>query len=419
MILAAKNLSRWELDYRVILPKKKLKWINVSAKTEKLKNGNILFYGTKTDITELKKQQENHKISELRNQFANMASNVGVWDWNLVTNKVFYSKESLKILEISEDNLDIIDNPENWDEKVHPDDREEYFGNIKLHFEEKIPFYETYHRILCKGSYKWVLDRGKVILRDENGKPLRIVGTHTDVSLQKFKEEKLLETLEIVNEQNNKLLNFAHIVSHNLINHAGNFSSLLEMKNSGLINDTEIFPYLKTVSQELTSTIENLVDIVAIQNNKAEIKKKLNIDEYLNKVFNILLNDIQLHNVKILNKVSKKIFVNYVPAYLESILLNLTTNAIKYANPNKKLVIKFYTESVDNYSVLVINDNGLGIDLEKHKEHIFGLYKTFHNVKNSQGIGLYITKNQIEAMDGKIEVESQVNVGTTFRIYLK
>jgi PAS domain-containing protein len=412
------NLTRWEFEYRVNLPIQGLKWIRVSAKNQKLENGNIIFFGTKKDITDLKKEQEDYKISEARNQFANMASNVGVWDWNLVTNKVYYSPESLKILEL-ENTEDIIDNPENWDDKVHPDDREAYFGNIKLHFEGKTPFYETYHRVLCNGNYKWILDRGKVILRNELGKPLRIVGTHTDVSLQKFKEQKLLETLELVNEQNNKLLNFAHIVSHNLKNHTGNLSTLLEMKASGMLDETEIFPYLNTVSSELTNSIDNLVAIVEVQNNNEIIKTKLNIDEYLSKVFNILLTDISINDIKVLNKVPKKTNIDFIPAYLESILLNLTTNAIKYANPNKKLVVKYFMESNDDYQVLVIKDNGLGIDLEKHGDNVFGLYKTFHNSKNAQGIGLYITKNQIEAMGGKIEVESQVNVGTTFKIFFK
>lgn len=413
-----KNLTRWEFEYRVILPVQGLKWIRVSAKNQKLENGNIIFFGTKKDITDLKKDEEDYKISEARNQFANMASNVGVWDWNLVTNKVYYSPESLKILEL-ENTDEVIDNPENWDDKVHPDDRAAYFGNIKLHFDGKTPYYETYHRVLCNGNYKWILDRGKVILRDQIGKPLRIVGTHTDVSLQKFKEQKLLETLELVNEQNNKLLNFAHIVSHNLKNHTGNLSTLLEMKSSGMLDETEIFPYLNTVSSELTNSIDNLVAIVEVQNNNETIKTRLSIDEYLNKVFNILLTDININDIKVLNKVPKKTNIDFIPAYLESILLNLTTNAIKYANPNKKLVVKYFMENNDDYQVLVIKDNGLGIDLEKHGENVFGLYKTFHNSKNAQGIGLYITKNQIEAMGGKIEVESKVDVGTTFKIYFK
>ena len=145
----------------------------------------------------------------------------------------------MKILGLTES--DLVAAPEEWDERVHPDDRAEYYGNINLHFENKIPFYETCHRVLCNGNYKWILDRGKVIERDEDGKPLRIAGTHTDISAQKEKEQELLKMLEIVNVQNNKLLNFAHIVSHNLRTHAGNIKSLLELNVDGSLTNEETF----------------------------------------------------------------------------------------------------------------------------------------------------------------------------------
>jgi signal transduction histidine kinase len=98
-------------------------------------------------------------------------------------------------------------------------------------------------------------------------------------------------------------------------------------------------------------------------------------------------------------------------------LLNFTTNAIKYAHPDRYPEI-IYTLAIEkNYTILEINDNGLGINLEIHGDKLFGMYKTFHNNANARGIGLFITKNQIEAMGGKVEVESKVNIGTTFKIY--
>jgi PAS domain-containing protein len=412
-------LTRWELEYRVQLPKKGLRWIKVSAKTEKLENGDVIFFGTQTDITEVKNDQENHRISEARNQFANMASNVGVWDWNLVTNKVFYSAESLKILEIDENGESLTDDPEKWDDRVHPEDLEAYFGNIQLHFDQKIPYYETYHRVLCNGKYKWILDRGKVISRDENGKPLRIVGTHTDVSSQKIREQDLKETLELVNEQKNKLLNFAYIVSHNLNSHTGNLRALLNMRVSEIMKLEEIFPLIETVSKDLDDTLEDLFELIEVQGDQNKEKIPLNIDECLSKVFSVLVDDIRKNNIKIENKVPKSVFVDFIPAYLESILLNLTTNAIKYAKSNEDTIIEYTIEYKDNFKILSVKDNGIGINLEKYKEHIFGLYKTFHKNENSRGIGLYITKNQIESMGGKIEVESEVGIGTTFKIFFK
>ncbi|MFC4818094.1 sensor histidine kinase [Flavobacterium sp. GCM10023249] len=417
------SLGSWEIEFRIILPKAGLRWCKVMASTEKLDNDSVIFFGVNSNITNQKKQEEDHKISELRSQFANLASSIGVWDWDMVTNEVFYSAQSLKILEIDDNDHDLIDNPEKWDELVHPDDRAAYFGNIQEHFDGKIPYYETYHRVLCNGRYKWILDRGKVILRDENGKPLRIIGTHTDVTAQKDKEQKLQETFDMVNNQKGKLLNFAHIVSHNLKNHTGNFSTLLTFHKNGYLTTEEVINSLQTVSDELTGTIENLVELVNVQVSASVEKQDLCIKEYLAKVLLILNEEIQKKNVLIFNNVPDNVMVSFIPAYLESIILNLATNAIKYYDPEKKETkLEFYLETREEfieYNVLCVKDNGLGIDLVKYKDVIFGLYKTFHKHKDSTGIGLYITKNQIEAMGGKIEVESEVGVGTIFKVFFK
>lgn len=417
------SLGSWDIEFRIVLEDGGVRWCKVMAMTERMEDESVIFYGINSNITKQKIQEEEHKISELRSQFANLASSIGVWDWNMVTNEVFYSAQSLKILEIQDNDRDLIDNPEKWDELVHPDDREVYFGNIQEHFDGKIPYYETYHRVFCKDRYKWILDRGKVILRDEKGNPLRIIGTHTDVTAQKEKEQKLQETFDMVNNQKGKLLNFAHIVSHNLKNHTGNFSTLLTFHKNGYLTTEEVINSLQTVSDELTGTIENLVELVNVQVSASVEKQDLAISEYLTKVLLVLNDEILKKNVVVLNKVSGNATVSFIPAYLESIILNLATNAIKYSDPDKKEAkIEFYLEDCEEfieYSVLCVKDNGLGIDLVKYKDVIFGLYKTFHKHKDSTGIGLYITKNQIEAMGGKIEVESEVGQGTIFKVYFK
>lgn len=416
---AIKSQTKWNIDYRLTIPKKGIVWIQLRASVEKNVDNSISIFGKKTNITKSKEKEIEQQSSEDRNQFANMAAGAGVWDWNLVTNKVFYSNESLQILEIDPDDNEIIDNPESWDDRVHIDDRDAYFGNIKLHFEEKIPYYETYHRLLCNGKYKWILDRGKVVSRDKNGNPTRIVGTHNDVSLQKENEQNLLENLELVNNQKNKLLNFAHIVSHNLRTHTGNFSSLLDMNANRILDNSETFEHLRTVSDELTKTLENLIDLVEVQSNEDKIIATLNIAEYIQQTLTILTDDIQRQRITIKNDIPNDLTINFTPAYLESIILNLTTNAIKYSHPDVPLIISYSFSKTDDYIILEIADNGLGIDLKKHKKDIFGMYKTFHKNDDSTGIGLYITKNQIESLQGKIEVESTVNVGSTFKVYFK
>ena len=118
-----------------------------------------------------------------------------------------------------------------------------------------------------------------------------------------------------------------------------------------------------------------------------------------------------------LNLETPTIFTN--KTYLESILLNLTTNSLKYSDNEKKLEINITTKIIDDTTQIIFSDNGIGIDLERNKEKIFGLYQRFHDYPDSKGLGLYLVKSQIDSMGAEIIVESTVGIGTTFKIFFK
>ncbi|SEO40515.1 PAS domain S-box-containing protein [Flavobacterium sp. CF108] len=418
LVKARKEIVPWKLEFRSVLPKKGLRWFKVSAKTELSPDGKVSFFGHISDITDLKDKEEKLRISEERFQFALEASTVGIWDWDMVTNNVFYSSLSLKILEL--ESADIFDDPERWDKIVHPDDLPKYYSDIKEHFDNKIPYYENYHRVMTSsGNYKWILDRGKVIKRDENGKPLRVIGTHTDISLQKEKELELLRTMKLYSDQNSRLLNFSHIVSHNLNTQAGNIKSILDFIDEDGDKGTvgEMLEHLRTVSNDLNETISNLTQIVKTQSNINIAVEPLKLCEYIEKTVSAIKGYDKQKKVTIVNNVPKYLTINFNPAYLESVLLNFTTNAIKYAHPDRDPLIVFdFGIEPEGYKSLKITDNGLGIDLKVYGELLFGMYKTFHKHDEARGIGLYITRNQIEAMKGTVSVESEVGVGTSFKI---
>jgi PAS domain S-box-containing protein len=418
LVKARKEIVPWELEFRSVLPKKGLRWFRVSAKTELSPDGKVSFFGHISDITDLKDKEERLRISEERFQFALDASTVGIWDWDMVTNNVFYSSLSLKILEL--ESADIFDDPERWDKIVHPDDLPKYYSDIKEHFDNKIPYYENYHRVMTSsGNYKWILDRGKVIKRDENGKPLRVIGTHTDISLQKEKELELLKTMKLYSDQNSRLLNFSHIVSHNLNTQAGNIKSILDFidEDGGKGTVGEMLEHLRTVSNDLNETISNLTQIVKTQSNINIAVEPLKLCEYIEKTVATIKGYDKQKKVTIVNNVPQYLTINFNPAYLESVLLNFTTNAIKYAHPDRDPLIVFdFGIEPEGYKSLKITDNGLGIDLKVYGELLFGMYKTFHKHDEARGIGLYITRNQIEAMKGTVSVESEVGVGTSFKI---
>ncbi|PBJ13688.1 PAS domain-containing protein [Flavobacterium sp. ACN6] len=418
LVEAKRKVKPWEIEFRAVLPKRGTRWFRITSKTESTLGGKVVFYGHVADITELKDKEEKLRISEERFQFALDASTAGVWDWDMVTNSVFYSSLSLKILEL--ESSDIFDDPERWDKIVHPDDLPKYYSDIQEHFDNKIPYYENYHRVMTSsGNYKWILDRGKVIKRDENGKPLRVIGTHTDVSAQKEKELELLKTMKLYSDQNSRLLNFSHIVSHNLNTQAGNIKSILDFIDADVNKQTveEMLEHLRTVSNDLNETISNLTQIVKTQSNINIAVVPLKLCEYIEKTISTIKGYDKQRNVTIVNNVPRYLTINFNPAYMESVLLNFTTNAIKYAHPDRDPVIVFdFAIEPEGFKSLKITDNGLGIDLKVYGDLLFGMYKTFHKHEEARGIGLYITRNQIEAMKGTVLVESEVGVGTSFKI---
>ncbi|ALM48421.1 hypothetical protein AMR72_05615 [Flavobacterium psychrophilum] len=412
-----KKNVKWDHTYRLNLPLKGLRWMRVTAKPEKEKDGSVSFYGRATDITDHKEQEARLHVSEQRYNYALKAASEGIWDYDMANETVYLSAQLMKILgnrEV-EGNCPI----SYWTDHIHPDDKETYIRNKEIYLKKKNATYESIYRILtAQGKYRWVLSRGRISAYNPEGKPTRAIGTLKDITQLKEKEVELGNTINIIVSQNNRLNNFAHIVSHNLRSHASNLKMLLDLfKTADEEEKEEMLQHLEAISDGLSITISHLKELVEIQTEIKNVKEKLNLRHYLKNILNILHNEIKKHSVNIEINIPLDVTVNYNSAYLESILLNFTTNAIKYSSPDRKPMISYDYEIVDGKKVLSISDNGVGIDLKKHKNSLFGMYKTFHKNQNARGIGLFITKNQVEAMGGKIEVSSELNKGTTFKIY--
>ncbi len=149
-------------------------------------------FGIQNDITEKHNTQQQLQESQLRWKFAIEGNNDGVWDWNLTNNKVFFSDKWKKMLGYEPEEIN--DNLDEWKKRVHPDDLQNTIDDINKHINGKTDVYQNEHRVLCKnGSYKWILDRGKIVSYDNNKNPIRMIGTHTDIDQQKKDEKKIKE----------------------------------------------------------------------------------------------------------------------------------------------------------------------------------------------------------------------------------
>ncbi len=496
----------------------------------------------------LKNTNKEIKDSNERYDIVSKATSDIIWDWRITEDTMTWSLGIQDIFGYKEE--EIGKSSKWWFDNIHPEDTIKMSIKLYSFIEQKTEKWQDQYRFKCaNGSYKYVLDRG-FILKDEDGKAVRMIGAIQDITKQKKEEQrlKLLETVithtkdsiiiteanlnegkiprivyinpafsltsgyipneiigksveifmgpnsdlyeheklinaiknkeecqietlsykknneaywvsfnmlpvydsdgelshwvsiqrditeekkqEVEKEQlikeltkNNKdLKQFSYITSHNLRAPLSNLTGLLNLIEDIPIENQElkeIIDGFNKSTQLLNETINDLVKVIIIKDNHSFEKESLMLKDLFEDVFGQLNFLIGLNKPIILFDFEEVSFINANKSYLESILLNLLTNSIKYKSENRKLKITITAHQVGVNVVLIFKDNGIGIDLERNKDKIFGLYQRFHDYPDSKGLGLYLVKSQVETMGGTISVESKVNVGTTFTLTFK
>jgi PAS domain S-box-containing protein len=241
-----------------------------------------------------------------------------------------------------------------------------------------------------------------------------------DVTSIRKAEIDMRQLLELTQRQNERLRNFTHIVSHNLRSHSSNLSGLIGLFRIEWpdFKDNVYFANFQTAINNLTDVIHNLSEVALIQTEDDKqfpaVDLKVVVENAIASVYALA----ETSGVEIRFLKSDSRFVKGDRAYLDSIVLNLLTNSIKYKVEGRSAYVEISITQADEMVQLEVRDNGLGIDLERQGRKIFGMYKTFHKHPDARGVGLFLTKNQVEAMGGRIEVQSKVDQGTIFSVFL-
>lgn len=241
--------------------------------------------------------------------------------------------------------------------------------------------------------------------------------------LIKAKSEELIEANTELIKHNSELRQFSYTVSHNLrapVARLLGLTNLLEIPKYNTLSEEikKIILHIRESSHEFDSIIRDLNKIIDIRNELYKIKEKVILTDEFNQVMKLvqaqLTPEMNFHA-----EFNQAPFIYTVRPVLNSILYNLITNAIKYRSPHRPLSITLKTSIIDNFVVLEVSDNGLGINLDSFGHDIFGMYKRFHTHTDGKGLGLYLVKSQIESLGGKIEVSSTLNAGSTFSVHFK
>ncbi|GLB52618.1 histidine kinase [Neptunitalea chrysea] len=414
--IALVSNERYDLFVELTTAKKNKKWVRVVGIPVFEGKECVRIYGLIHDFSDTRiRENINKKQKEVFEKiFYEGSTGMGVSD---VTGRFIMVNQSLcKIFGYSETELI----GKSFRDITHPDDLEKSVASIKKFYSGEIKDFKIEKRYLSKsGSVIYGLLSASMI-NDHVGNPLFFVVQVTDITIRVEAEKKIQSLLDVTSDQNKRLLNFAHIVSHNLRSHSGNLTMLMDLikEQNPNIFANEIVTYINKAVIDLSETISNLNEVVQVHTDRRNDLEILNLKSYIDKVLSVLTGTILETHCKVVVNVSEDLKVKYNPAYLDSVLLNLISNAIKYRSDERIPEINIFTEEKGTFLVLNVKDNGLGIDLEMYGDALFGMYKTFHVNKDSRGIGLFLTKNQVEAMGGKIEVESEVNKGSIFKVYL-
>jgi len=304
-----------------------------------------------------------------------------------------------------------------WNDRIYKPDK--YLIEKAYNDLNETGGFEVEYRILTKnGGFKWVLDKGYFIYED--GSASRLDGFITDITERKAQEKSIKDYVKIVEGQNERLKNFTYIVSHNLRSHSSNIQGLVSLisQNDNDCKDDELFGLLGQASNKLEDTLHHLNNTVSVVSAKQEMKS-VNLLKFINDFEQGFTQMLKDGGVSFINEISKDLYVQVVPAFLDSIIINLITNAVKYSDQKKESFVRVSAREFNSIVVIFVEDNGLGINLELYGDKLFGMFKTFHKNKDAKGIGLFMTKNQIEAMGGRIKVESKPGEGSVFTVFLK
>lgn len=243
------------------------------------------------------------------------------------------------------------------------------------------------------------------------------ISIQKDVTDSKNQEREKEQLITELTKKNTDLKQFSYITSHNLRAPLSNLTGLLNLVEDIKIDDEElqdILNGLSTSTHLLNDTINDLTKVMVIKETPNIAKEQVSIAQVFEKVCTqtkILLNTIN-HNI--ITDFRKETDFEINKSYIDSIFTNLLTNSIKYKSVNTQLIIEISASLVNEETMIIFKDNGIGIDLDRNKDKVFGLYQKFHSYPDSKGLGLYLVKSQVEAMGGTITIESEVNVGTKF-----
>ncbi len=393
---------------------KYLNFMYQAHRTENDKIDGVLFFAV--DVTEQVVLRQKIEESEAKLKEAQTLLQLSTWEINLGSNVSTWSDEFYAILGVTRE--EIKPSPEAFLSMIHPDDFELAKTQIEKTFETLEP--GSYNARIQKknGDIKYIYSEWKFEL-DTNGKPIRLYGILQDITEKIMADDEREKLVHELLQRNRALEQFTFILSHNLrapITNVIGYTEFLQDDTLTSEEKTELMEGLASSASGLDTIIKDINSILQIKQEINDIKEIIYFSKILNDITINIRNSIEVHEVEMVSDFSEVDEIFSLKVYLHSIFYNLISNSIKYRKPNVKPRIEIKSKKENGKVILTFIDNGLGIDLKAKGDLVFGLYKRFHSHVEEKGMGLFMVKTQVEAMNGKISLKSEPNKGTEFTI---
>ncbi|WP_162055928.1 PAS domain-containing sensor histidine kinase [Pontibacter pamirensis] len=447
---AMRTKSVFELEHRVITADGNVGWTFSRAIPVLDQAGEIIeWFGAATDITEQKLAQDALEESEQRFRImADAAPNI-IWALNPDTSIKYANKFLLEFIDTSMDKFLV----SNWDSIVHPEDLKLTQQKVEAAFRER-KMYRMEQRLLRHdGAYRWMLSQGAPSYFAD-GDLYGYVGSSIDITEIKQAELKLQnlavelaaaneelrasskqvqEANDMLSDSNRKLShtnadldNFIYTASHDLRAPISNIEALMHAILEDLSIESrenpaveKLFKLMGASIERFKRTVNDLTEITKLQRQEAdEGDVQVALSQVIREVQLDLNPQIEQAGAEIQVDIQVCRLIDFSSKNARSVVYNLVSNALKYRSPERQLLIQIDCYLQDNYQVLSVQDNGLGMDLTDNSK-VFGMFKRLHDHVEGTGVGLYIVKKIVENAGGKIEVESKVNEGTIFRVFFR
>lgn len=355
--------------------------------------------------------------SEERFELALKGTRAGIYEWDMVTDHVYVSDYWKKLLGYEAgDTVNIT--LEGFLQRVHPEDVQRTTESVKSVMDTHHLLYQNEVRLRTKsGDYKWFLDSG-IVQTNEKGIPQMTVGSIIDIQERKTGEEKIRLQNELLAKANQELDYFVYSVSHDL---RAPLSSILGLTNIyGLTESPQekegIIRMISNRAVALDDFIRGVLDYS--RNSRADLKyKTLVLHKVIVEVLESLGHMQGYNQVAIVNNVPQDFEVVTDQDRLKVILSNLIANAVNYRDPAKRPFVRISAEQESGSWLLSVEDNGIGIKQE-YQDKIFDMFYKAHDRGNGTGLGLYIVREALVRLKGKIEVKSNYGKGSTFTVTL-